>query len=348
MNFHITKRKLRSIARDLVRWSWLALLLFGCQSEPPGPLHIQFYHWQTVLEPDSLHYDVLSLSTRQELFVKVADFRWSASGPVTDAELVLADDDIGYRLQPVVFITNEVMLRLSEVNDNESGLTALAEDILMAAARSNTTYSTYNELQLDCDWTRGSAKTYFGLLHKLRQLLPSDVRLNCTVRLHQWRDHEDQGIPPVDRGILMAYNSGDLEHWKTENSILDTLISAQYLKPRSTYDLPLDLALPAYRWAAIYRRNELAYLVDGLTAEALTDTTRFTSLTPNRFEVNRSTYLDGIYCYKGDLIRLENSDQDRLKTTYDQLLAVVPRFVGQRLFFFRQGSAEKQILDFLE
>ncbi|MEL6667529.1 MAG: hypothetical protein AAFP08_01080 [Bacteroidota bacterium] len=128
MNFHITKRKLRSIARDLVRWSWLALLLFGCQSEPPGPLHIQFYHWQTVLEPDSLHYDVLSLSTRQELFVKVADFRWSASGPVTDAELVLADDDIGYRLQPVVFITNEVMLRLSEVNDNESGLTAYAGD----------------------------------------------------------------------------------------------------------------------------------------------------------------------------------------------------------------------------
>lgn len=282
------------------------------------------------------------------MFVKVSDFRWSEAGPVAEAPLVLASDSIGYRLQPVVFITNEVLLRLAETEDVALGIQALAKNILVAAARSNTNTSTYSELQIDCDWTRGSTKTYFSLLESLRNALPADVRLSCTVRLHQWRDHETQGIPPVDRGVLMAYNSGDLERWETENSILDTSVSALYLRPEPDYHLSLDFALPMYNWGIIYRRYELAYLIDGLTAEALSDTTRFTKISTNRFAVKRSTYLDGIYCYKGDLIRLETCDNQRLMTTYEQIIEAVPRFEGQRLFFFRQGSMLGEVEKFWE
>ncbi|MEM8584877.1 MAG: hypothetical protein AAGF87_11435 [Bacteroidota bacterium] len=324
------------------------MLLLACESEPIGPPEIQFYHWQTVLDPDSLNQGALSLSTRKELFVKVSDFRWSESGPVAEAPLVLASDSTGYRLQPVVFITNEVLLRLAEKEEVALGIQALAEDILIAAARSNTNTSTYSELQLDCDWTRGSAKIYFSLLESLRHLLPSDVLLSCTVRLHQWRDHETQGIPPVDRGVLMAYNSGDLERWETENSILDTSVSTSYLRPEPDYHLSLDFALPMYNWGVIYRRNELAYLIDGLMAEALIDTTRFNQLSTNRFAVKQSTYLDGIYCYEGDLIRLEQCDEKRLRATYEQLVNAVPRFEGQRLFFFRQGSVHGEVGTFWE
>ncbi|MEM6398392.1 MAG: hypothetical protein AAF741_18730 [Bacteroidota bacterium] len=332
MNFQFAQRKLKDTADVLASW-WvlcLILLLFGCKADPPSPLEIQYYHWQTVLDVDSLNHDLLGSSTRKELFVKVSDFRWSEAGPEAVAQLVLAQDSIGYRLQPVVFITNEVLIRLPEEE-----IRTLAEMILAAAARSNTDFSTYSELQMDCDWTRGSANKYFALLETLRDLLPDDVRLSCTVRLHQWRDYQEQGIPPVDRGVLMAYNSGDLDSWETENSILDTTASAYYLKPRPRYDLPLDIALPTYGWGAIYRRNELAYLVDGLTAADLADTARFRQLTPTRFELKRSTYLDGLYCYQGDLIRLEASDSARVEKTFEQLMAVAPRFEGQRVFYFR-------------
>ena len=71
--------------------------------------------------------------------------------------------------------------------------------------------------------------------------------------MHQYRDRAAQGIPPVDRATLMAYNTGDLDQWETENSIVDATATRNYLAGQPRYPLPLDIAVAVYDWAAVYR-----------------------------------------------------------------------------------------------
>ena len=311
--------------------------LMGCgNQEERQPLDIAFYHWQQRLVPDSLNQRLLEMSSEPLLFTKVCDLAWEQDRVVPRAVLAVAAGQLNYQLQPVVFITNEVMIELGKLPDTEVQLQQLAVDLLGLIDRSLVGHTPYRELQIDCDWTRGSANTYFRFLEILQEQLPAATSLSVTVRLHQWRDYKTQAVPPVKRGILMAYNSGDLQQWATENSILDTSISAAYLQAVD-YPLPLDVALPLYQWGALYRQGGLAYLMNDLDAAELVDSSRFRLLSEGRYQVKRGTYLRSIYCYSGDLIRLESSDPDRLQATARQL-QVVPYFEGQRLLFFRQGG----------
>ncbi|MEM7574130.1 MAG: hypothetical protein AAF433_14575 [Bacteroidota bacterium] len=312
-------------------------LLLACQQQQPQPLDIHFYHWQQRLEPDSLNHHLLEMSAEPVLFTKVCDLAWVAGEVEPRAVLEVAAGELDYELQPVVFITNKVMLELGQLEDTKTELQQLANNLLGLIERRLEGQPPYRELQIDCDWTRGSATTYFQFLEELQDRLPAEITLSATVRLHQWRDVDLQGVPPVKRGVLMAYNSGDLQQWETENSILDTSISAAYLQAVD-YPLLLDVALPLYQWGAIYRQGELAYLINDLDLEILKNSSRFERLAPGRFIVRKATYLQGIYCYTGDLIRWESSNAERLAVTAQQLRQVVPAFTGQRLLFFRQGG----------
>lgn len=323
------------------------LALWSCtrQDEPSSlALDIHFYHWQQRLEPDSLNHRLLEMSAGPLLFTKVCDLVWAEDEVEPRAVLEVAAGSLDYELQPVVFITNEVMLELDQLEDTATGFQQLADDLLGLIERSLEGQPPYRELQIDCDWTRGSTTTYFQFLEVLQDRIPPGTTLSATVRLHQWRDLDSQGVPPVDRGILMAYNSGNLQRWETENSILDTSISAAYLQAVD-YPLPLDVALPLYQWGAIYRQGELAYLINDLHLEMLKNSSRFERLAPGRFMVKKATYLQGIYCYAGDLIRWESSSAERLVVTAQQLRQVVPAFAGQRLLFFRQGGQLAQQTD---
>jgi hypothetical protein len=124
--------------------------------------------------------------------------------------------------------------------------------------------------------------------------------------------------------MLMAYNMGEVDEWETENSIFDLNILDAYLpshqSPITDYPIPLHLALPIFRWGVVFRGNladenkwELAYLINDLGPEDLTDTTRFAQLTPTRYEVRKNTYLEGYYLYEGDRVRLESVSPEVLE-----------------------------------
>lgn len=112
----------------------------------------------------------------------------------------------------------------------------------------------------------------------------------------------------------MFYNTGEVDQWPTENSILDLRTAQAYLGPLPKYPLPLDIALPLFRWGIVFRDDDLLHLVNGLDVNALVDTSRFRSLSAQRYEVVRNTYLNGHYLYRGDRIRLESiAEQDLLE-----------------------------------
>ncbi|MEL7163700.1 MAG: hypothetical protein AAFN92_23275, partial [Bacteroidota bacterium] len=231
-------------------------------------------------------------------------------------------------LVPVIFLTNEVITRTEDTEAFAENLLRLTDELLPTG---------YRELQLDCDWTARTQVPYFALLRAVRTLRPG-LRLTCTVRLHQYRDRREQGIPPVERATLMAYNTGNLEDWATENTILDTNAISAYLAGQSPYPLPLDLGVAVYDWAAVYRRGELAYLINEPDLTELADSVRFTPLDSLRYEVARSTYLDGIYLYQGDRLRREVVGPTLLDEQTARLRRFVDYFPGQRRIVYRLGS----------
>ncbi len=304
----------------------LAHLLSGC-GEPSGELKPTFYHWETRLAPDPAQRGLLAGHDR--LYVKAFDVVWEAGAPRPTAEIEITDTSALPVLVPVVFITNEAIRRTG------GNMEALANDINSLTER--LLPAGYPELQLDCDWTAGTKEGYFALLELMQASNPARA-ITCTVRLHQYRDRATQGTPPVDRATLMAYNTGSLDSYETENSITDPLALKHYLADQPPYPIPLDVAVAVYDWAAVYRRGKLVGLLNEPDLEALKETTRFTALTATRYRADTTTYLDGTLLYEGDLLRLEAAPPEAVGEQAAAIRGYVGAFPGQRLMLYRLGS----------
>ncbi|SDF10039.1 hypothetical protein [Chitinophaga filiformis] len=70
------------------------------------------------------------------------------------------------------------------------------------------------EIQIDCDWTAGTREKYFHFLKALRHYYPDKI-LSATIRLYPYKYTKKMGVPPVDRGMLMCYNLGDIKDAST-------------------------------------------------------------------------------------------------------------------------------------
>ncbi|MEL6355860.1 MAG: hypothetical protein AAFQ37_02905 [Bacteroidota bacterium] len=216
----------------------------------------------------------MAATKSQELHVKFFDVVWANDQAEPRARLQIQADSLPFSVVPVVFITNEVMSRIREedISQLASDIVTevlniwdfkVAKNALLGALPQKTLQQPY-EWQIDCDWTANTRERYFTFLRALRRELSAGSILSATVRLHQFRDQSTQGIPPIDKGLLMAYNVGELDQWTTENSQLDTNITANYLKPNVTYPLPLDVALPYFEWGVVFREGKLALLINGI------------------------------------------------------------------------------------
>ena len=144
----------------------------------------------------------------------------------------------------------------------------------------------------------------------------------------------------MDRAVLMAYNTGDLGSWETENSIVDPDAIDRYVSGQPPYPLPLDLAVAAYDWAAVYRRGELAYLINEPDTAGLNDSSRFSRLSPMRYRVDSSTYFDGLYLYRNDRIRREVADTASARRLAAAIWPEVARDGSRYIIFYRIGSRQ--------
>ena len=120
------------------------------------------------------------------------------------------------------------------------------------------------------------------------------------------------GIPPVDRGLLMCYNMGDLKNIYTRNSILDTEELEKYLSGGPEYLLPVDIALPLFSWKVLFRNKNYAGLIRELPNASLADHP-FIKRTHNNYQVLRATSINGYSFEKDDILRDE-------EITYEQLV----------------------------
>ena len=160
--------------------------------------------------------------------------------------------------------------------------------------------SNINEVQFDCDWTGTTQESYFELCRIARDTLHMrGIGMSATIRLHQLR----KDPPPVDRGVLMLYNTGALKCADTENSILNYSDIEFYLK-NVVYPLHLDFAYPTFSWGVWFRDNKFRAILRTINCS---DRTYYQSQTKGIYKVIKDHYLGSQELLKGDIIRLENS-----------------------------------------
>lgn len=309
-------KKVFSATHALLAFCFVCSALLSCNSEAqPEPAPPSFYHWKTHFQITPYEHRYLDSLGVEKIFAKFFDVDWDATASVP-VPLAMVEMDttslVGLEIVPTIFITNRTLINLpmQEVD-------SLARRILQKISQLATEQP--KEIQFDCDWTSQTRDKYFALLDAARRSASASftfsnhhppLKISATIRLHQLKYPNETGVPPVDRGMLMCYNMGDLEEWATENSILDSKVAASYLPEASTvnYPLPLDVALPIFRWGVLFRDGEMIKLFNNLSASDLQDSARFLKTAANRYEVVRNTYLYAHYLYAGDQIRLEAAD----------------------------------------
>ena len=113
------------------------------------------------------------------------------------------------------------------------------------------------ELQLDCDWTKGTRQPFFRLCEAMKEYIDSTQTLSSTIRLHQLT----QAPPPVDKGVLMVYNTGNLMEMTSDNSIFSRKDIEPYLRDNrlAEYPLALDVAYPTYGWSVVFHPGKEKY-----------------------------------------------------------------------------------------
>lgn len=287
--------------RQIPRYSFYLILFFllaNCKQRPERKIHRSFYYWRTNFLLSEKEADALQQLSIQNLYVKFFDVEWNEASknavPVATIKFKQAPPK-NLLITPVVFITNETLNKSSEEQIAE-----LASNIikLVIGTAENSKPHLSNEVQIDCDWTAVTKEKYFALLKAIKsQPFLNGKNLSATIRLHQLKFISLNGIPPVDKGLLMCYNMGNLKHPETKNSIIELEELKKYTNNLKSYALPLDIALPIFDWYIWYRGIEYKGLIHNFPNEKKNQ----------RILFKQDTGIDGYNFRKGDWLRYENS-----------------------------------------
>ena len=264
------------------------------------------YYWKTNVTLTADDRQFLERHQCTQLYVRFFDVdldRTSGKAvPVAPASINLKDTSIA--VVPVVFITPAVLYQLDRFSSE-----ALAHN-LSGLLQYNCARAGIHpkEIQIDCDWTASTKEIYFNLLQQLkREGFFKDKKLSGTIRLHQVKYMTKNGIPPADKGLLMCYNMGKLRDIKETNSILNVATAEQYLGNLEHYPLPLDVALPVFRWTVLFEDEQYKGILRDIGLEQLQDKAVFQPQAEHTFTVVKDTFWNGFALKKGQWVRYEDS-----------------------------------------
>lgn len=266
------------------------------------------YHWKTTFSPTAAEEEFISGHNVGRLYVRMFDVAPDRSWLDPSDRIVPVATTVfrkpvpsDVEIVPTVYITLEAM-RAIKGSEAEYADRIVRRIMAMVAAND---IGNVGEVQLDCDWTRTTRDSYFALCRSVRDSLHArGIELSSTIRLHQLRDE----CPPVDRGVLMLYNTGALTDAGETNSILDYAAAAPYLE-KAHYALPLDFAYPAFAWGVWFRGGEFRAI---LRTTDFSDTHYYRPMSDGTYMVMADHYLESHCLKRGDRIRLETSRPDEI------------------------------------
>lgn len=213
------------------------------------------YYWRTSLHLTSPEREFLLQHHVSRLYVRYFDVVCDDAGNSRPNATLSFDDKLpaGLEIVPTVYILNDCMRHDDPL---------LAGRILKRVRQMNETndIGPLKELQIDCDWTLKTRQCFFKFLRQLHALCQKNhVRLSATIRLHQL----SQPVPPVDRGVLMVYNTGDVTRLDCEKPILNLNDVKPYVHRLDHYKLALSAAYPLFTWRVLFRAGRYVGIMHG-------------------------------------------------------------------------------------
>jgi hypothetical protein len=279
----------------------LALLL-SCKQNS-RQVEPAIYYWKSQFNPGGFEKKRLDSLQVQTLYIKFFDIAWNGTTNQALPVAKLYARDTAYlrskKIIPTVFITNEVFYKL-----DSAGVKTLAKNTGALIQKYVELYqlNSVPEIQMDCDWTTSTRDKYFYFLKEIQTQKAAPV-LSATIRLHQVKYTTSSGVPPVNRGLLMCYNMGNLQKEQTANSIIDPEEFGKYQSSIQSYPLSLDVGVPLFDWYVLFRDHQYAGLFLSLPAGLLSTFQK----QDHTFKVVHDTFINERLLKAGDVLRYENS-----------------------------------------
>jgi len=327
----------------------LFVLLNGATCEKEHEVVRSFCYWKTSLffqkEEDSLIKDLKI----QHMYIRFFDIDWNpyAKEPLPVATINdFSLNESNPEITPSIFITNEVVLQ-SDKKQLDSLATRIAKRVQQIGVRLNESKADkmankivypkdyykqenykrinydsvkaielaklkvdFKEILIDCDWTEKSKDNYFYLLQQIKKGFSSS-KIAATIRLWQYKYASKAGIPPVDKGLLMCYNLTKPEDFNSKNSIGTSEELAQYIT-HDQYKLKLDIALPLYSWAVVFRGNQFKGILSDYD-QLRNDTIKLKKVSDSKYILQDDVLIGQTYLRNGDEIRIEKISENELE-----------------------------------
>ncbi len=273
-----------------------------------------FYYWKTTYKPSAFERNTLHQLGVRKMYVRFFDVDEDAATghTIPIAPVRIEAKDSGFAYIPVIFITQRALITL-----NDSAVPQLANSICgLTQSLCGQAGLTPQEVQIDCDWTKGTKEKYFHLLRLIKQdLFIKGKTLSCTIRLNQVKYKLNTGIPPVDKGLLMCYGMGTLKKYGPYNSILDADGAKDYLRHIDDYPLPMDMALPIFEWCVLFREQQFRGILHEVTTADVNGCSLFRQTGQNLYTCLHDSVWHACRLQKDDIIRAE-------APAYKDLLAI--------------------------
>ena len=285
------------------------ICLIACK--PASKPDIHFYHWKGVFKIDSLEQSFLKNINSKKLYLRFFDVDYHTDQGAVPIGITQISEKNTYKFEEIiatVFITNRTVLQIP--TDKIADLAQKITKKIFSQGKGLP----IKGIQLDCDWSEQSQTKYFMLCSEIRKICKSkNIELSATIRLHQYKYASQTGVPPIDRGVLMLYNVGDIDGRNTQNSILDLKIVRDYLSDTKPYPIHLDVALPVFSWAVVQRMGKTVNLLSQLHLTELEANQHIKKIQKNLYKITENHYFGGVYLYEGDNLRWENISIDLLE-----------------------------------
>jgi hypothetical protein len=286
-------------------------------------VNTSFYYWKTVYKTNPTEQAYLQHFHSRKLYVRIMDVDMDESGamPVPISPITFPaklPDTVA--IVPVVFIVNNILKNISrpQLDDLAGKISNFVDGKVRQAGK-----TTFDELQIDCDWTASTRENYFYLLKKLRQVpYLKSRRFSATLRLHQIKNQKGSGIPPVDRVMLMCYNMGNLRKYGQQNSILEISELKKYLGDNvRDYPMPVDVGLPLFSWAVAFRNHEYIGIAKRISLSNLQNKNQFIFIGNNIYQAKTDLPDDGLKT--NDEVRWEAVSPNDLHLTAGYLAPLI-------------------------
>ena len=253
------------------------------------------YFWKTTFVLNDYERDFLRKHKINKLYVRMFDVDVDENNvPIPIATIRFIDSiPSGIEIIPVVYLTTKAVANM----EHKSLYAEKILDRVYAMFSYNNLGTIFQELQYDCDWTKTTQNDFFELCKETKTRLYKTQKLCSTIRLHQL----SQKKPPVDKGVLMLYNTGGLRNYNEENSILKLNDVKNYIK---SYSLPLDFAYPTFGWSVLFRNGDFK----GILHTTDFDSSCYKKIDEHWYQVEKTHETLEAKLFLGDEIRTEQPD----------------------------------------